>query len=97
MIVVQVDSVNKKRLWISVDAGHPLKEKIWFPRDCASEIEAALLEKQIDGKLNATAEEIRKVSYSTGWRDAKSKKRTKRTWFVMCLNVLDWERKDAGL
>ena len=67
-----------------------------FYRDSASTIEATLLRRYVQKALADQMQQVRQVSYLRGWRDAKSK-RTKRDWFPCCVNVPDWEKKEAGL
>lgn len=67
-----------------------------FYRAGASVIETTLLRRHIRQALDNQMEAIRKVSYLRGWRDAKSK-RKKKDWFASCVDVRDWETKEAGL
>jgi hypothetical protein len=70
--------------------------KIVFWRQSPSEIEATLLQAHLSGKVDASMEAIRKVSYLRGWRAAKSK-RNKESWWSCWPEVLPWEKKEAGL
>lgn len=46
-----------------------------------SEVDAALLVDKLDATLRASIEECRRAEYDRGWKDAKSKRATKRMWF----------------
>ena len=46
---------------------------------------ANLLARAIESELGEHQQESRAEEYAAGWRDAKSKKRAKRTWFSAVL------------
>lgn len=46
-----------------------------------NEMNAVLLENQLNKKLNQRIEQIRREAYEAGWKDKSDKKRGKRTWF----------------
>ena len=85
---------DKTKLFVTITPRSPLDPKLEldFCRSCASEIEQVLLREHLRMALNDMVEEIRRVSYRAGWRDAKSKQRPKLTCFASCLRILDWER-----
>lgn len=91
------------RLVVSVDKNHIGIEfedatigKVTFWRQSPSTIEATLLQAHLCGKVDASMEAIRKVSYLRGWRAAKSK-HNKESWWSCWTEVLPWEKKEAGL
>lgn len=47
----------------------------------AFEYQAELLRRQLHNHLSSKLEAIRQEAYNQGWKDAKSKKVPKRTWF----------------
>ena len=49
--------------------------------NCGSEWYAQLLVEKINAEFHGLIERIRKAEYDAGWKDAKSHKQTKRTWF----------------
>ena len=69
---------------------------LYFYRESASPVESKLLDAHLSKELEKALEQVRRVSYLTGWRD-KSAKRLKRKWFNSCLNIFDWEKQEAGL
>ncbi len=87
-------SANKKHVGIEIEDS--TIGKITFWRESSSEIEATLLQAHLSGKVDASMEAIRKVSYLRGWRAAKSK-RNKESWWSCWTEVLPWEREEAGL
>ena len=88
---------NPKQLFVGITTGGVVGEELWFVRDGASEIERELLREHLIASLSDTFERIRKVSYLRGWRDAKSKKKLKQQWFACQSDMLDWEKREAGL
>lgn len=94
-----VRSHDNKGLFVSLELGYPMPEKMEldFFRASASEVETRLLEQEVRKKLHGLFEEIRKVSYLKGWKDAKSKKARKSHVFPNRMYMDDWERKEAGL
>ena len=50
-----------------------------YTRYCS--MDARLLANQINKDLNKKIETIRRTAYELGWKDAKSKKVSKRNWF----------------
>lgn len=84
-------STDKKTLWVKVteSEGFPA---LWFRREAASELECQLLQAHLDTSLRRMVEEVRRVSYARGWKDAK-KKKARSTTFAGCLKVLEWERE----
>ena len=89
---------TEQGVWVRLGNDYPLKtqENLDFYRAGASSIETALLRKHLQDQLDAMMEEVRQVSYLRGWRDAKSK-RKKQAWFSDFAQVMDWEKKEAGL
>ena len=79
-------------LKVSLDGLEPL----WFYRDGASKLETQLLNDELYRQFSKQLEELRKVSYLRGWRDAKAK-RVKTQFFADVLFMTDHERKAAGL
>ena len=63
-----------------------------FCRSSGSTIEAILLQRHIEHLIGEAMQEIRRTSYNRGWRDAKSKKKAKDTFFPTHPAVLEWER-----
>ena len=92
-----VKDESAAKLWIGIASCGVVGDELWFGRECASPIERELLREHLIAALNNTFERIRRVSYMRGWRDAKSKKRAKEQWFPCGSDVVDWERKEAGL
>lgn len=84
-------STDKKTLWVKIQDPDTSLPPIWFRREASSELECQLLQAHLDRTLGALLEDIRRVSYERGWKDAK-KKKAKSTNFPHCLRVLDWER-----
>jgi hypothetical protein len=72
------------------------RDALDFYRAGASPLETQILTVEIHEKLRAHMEEVRRVAYLRGWRDAKAK-RKKVTWYPGWFEVLDWERREAGL
>ena len=89
-----VISDDKKHVGIAIEDS--TIGKIVFWRQSSSEIEATLLQAHLSGKVDASMEAIRKVSYLRGWRAAKSK-HNKESWWSCWPEVLPWEKKEAGL
>lgn len=83
-------STDKKTLWVKVTESEGLPA-LWFRREASSELECQLLQAHLDRTLGSLLEDLRRVSYERGWKDAKRKK-AKSTNFPHCLRVLDWER-----
>jgi hypothetical protein len=94
MIRIVRSSDNPKLIWVAFKPGFPLgeNEEVFFSRECASEIECKLLCEKLQSQLGLNMEEIRKVSYQRGWKQAKAKKGGKCTWFATHSAVLPWER-----
>jgi len=90
-------SKDLQGLYVRITPEYPLSGvgPLDFYRAGASSIETLLLEQQLDNLIWSKMEEVRRVSYLRGWRDAKAH-RVKRTSFPTCVDVLDWENKDAG-
>jgi len=63
-----------------------------FVRASGSNIETILLQRHIEHLIGEAMQEIRRTSYNRGWRDAKSKKKVKATFFPIYPAVLEWER-----
>ena len=97
MIRIIRSSGNNKLIWVAFKPGFPLgeNEEVFFMRECASEIECKLLYEKLQGQLGRTMEEIRKVSYQRGWRQAKAKKGGKHKWFSPHSAVLPWEKEEG--
>jgi len=91
-------SKDLQGLYVRITPGYSLDGvgPLDFYRAGTSSIETLLLERHLDKLLWSKMEEVRRVSYLRGWRDAKAHK-VKSTSFPKCVDVLDWERKDAGL
>lgn len=79
-----------------IPAGLGENVQLDFYRAGTSRIEATLLGRHLQEGLDAQMELVRRVSYLRGWRDAKSK-RKKHEWFASCVDVREWESKEAGL
>lgn len=90
-----ISSQDGKGLFVSIEPGYPLKKDtpIDFYRQCASEVEQALLQQHLRQELGDLMEGIREALYNAGWRDAKSHKKAKRTCFATATRVLDWEKQ----
>ena len=90
-----VKCTNDKGLFVRIKPCSPLNDavRLDFYRACASDIECDLLQAHLDAMISENMEQIRKVSYNAGWRDAKSHKKSKRDWFASATEVMDWERK----
>lgn len=52
-----------------------------FEADWASEVSAALVMEKLNDTLRESIEACRRAEYERGWKDAKSKRAQKRTWF----------------
>lgn len=50
-------------------------------KNCEDDAYAILLRARIEKDLSDKLEAIRREAYNEGWKDAKSKKVAKRTWF----------------
>ena len=89
---------TEQGVWVRLGTDAPLHKQpaLDFYRAGASQIETALLRQHLQDQLDAMMEEVRQVSYLRGWRDAKSK-RKKQSWFPDIAQVMDWEKKEAGL
>lgn len=87
---------EKTTLWIRVTGQYPVEMKFDFSHQCASEVERNLLEAHLRDVLASKYEALRRISYNMGWRHAKGKKVKKNTYFQSCIDVTDWERKEAG-
>ena len=97
MTISFISSDGKKGLFVRVRPDGLEKGLcLDFYRDGASAIETTLLQRHLYKVLQDQMEAVRKVSYLRGWRDAKSK-RKKKDWFASCVDVRDWETKEAGL
>ena len=88
---------DEKILWVRVMGEYPVKQLFDFHLECATTVERSLLEKHLVTVMEKHCEELRRVSYLAGWRMAKSKKMQKRRYFNDCVEVMDWEKKEAGL
>ncbi len=55
--------------------------------DCNAEWAAILLTETIRNRMGDTVEAIRRDAYNAGWRDAKSHKASKRTFFSRFFGV----------
>ncbi len=82
---------NQQAVWVKVEALGDLPP-LWFRRESASALECRLLCERLRQELGTRLEEIRRVSYERGWKDAKAK-RPRSTVFPTCTKVLDWEHK----
>lgn len=49
--------------------------------ECSDEPYAILLKERLEADMERKIESIRRESYEQGWKDAKSKKVAKKTWF----------------
>jgi len=58
-----------------------LGSSYWLYWKCSDKQYAMLLREHIEQKLSRKLEQIRRESYEQGWKDAKSKKVAKKTWF----------------
>ena len=85
-------STDNQAIWIKVTAGGPITEPLWWRHECLSALECQLLQDYLKRAMATQLEEIRRVSYERGWKDAKSKK-GKSTTFATCMTVLGWERQ----
>ncbi len=96
MIRVVYSADSKTGLFLGLKPGHPVNEEVLFFRECASPLERALLQQHMTEYISALFREVRRTSYLSGWRDAKSKK-LKRDFFSGMSEVVEWEKKQAGL
>lgn len=66
---------------MEVDAPYPVSKTYFFYWDCERDDFAELLTKHLKDHLYNEIQRIRREEYNLGWKDAKSKKVAKRTWF----------------
>lgn len=69
---------------IEVDIGHLIDGKpttVTFTHARAAELDAEFLKRHINRKFGDLVEETRSAEWRQGWKDAKSKRVKKRTWF----------------
>lgn len=52
-----------------------------FNNGWGREVSAALVAEKLQDTLREAIESCRRAEYERGWKDAKSKRATKRTWF----------------
>lgn len=72
-----------EKVVVAIDSDH-LKMTFFFYHERSAEVDARLLGEHLSNAFHKRIEEIRKVEYQQGWKDAKAK-RKKREWFLSTL------------
>ena len=71
-------------VWIKVTHPSFPDKPFWFSHDTGNEIFASLLYDKLSNTYHDQLEDIRKLEYESGWKDAKAKSK-KRNWFYRTL------------
>ena len=81
-------SFTRKTSQVILNVPGPLG--LWFPLtfEAGTEWAAELLLDFINHGIEKRIENVRRLEYEAGWKDAKAKKRPKRTWFLSTLHEL---------
>jgi hypothetical protein len=66
---------------IEVTGKWPLSKSYYFYWECKDDDFASLLTENLRDKMHDEIRRIRQEEYNKGWKDAKSKKVVKETWF----------------
>lgn len=66
---------------VKIEVLSSIRWSITFRHSRNEELDAILLRNQLQTDLSNKIEQIRREAYELGWKDAKSKKIAKRTWF----------------
>lgn len=72
---------------VVIEVPGPLGQAIRFRYDAGTALAAYLVKKEVQGIIGGMVEELAKVMYDQGWKDAKAKKRAKRGWFPSWLQT----------
>lgn len=72
-------STEKEKVIVNVKIDIGYNFNLEYVRHCS--MDARLLANQINKDLRNKIETIRRTAYELGWKDAKSKKVCKKTWF----------------
>jgi len=67
---------------ITIETGMATGGDLFLYWECSNELFAELLTTRLQRKLADRIEAIRQEEYNKGWKDAKSKKKAKQTWFT---------------
>ena len=65
---------ERKQVRIDIEIGLYSMPALSFWRDCASDIEAELLQKVISEKFHDRVLSVRRTEYENGWKDARAKR-----------------------
>ncbi len=82
MIKIYPDPITKKKVRLEIDSNMCSVGQLYLYLDCASDMLAELLSRHLRDQLSNEMRRIRQTEYEAGWRDAKSKKRPKRKYFL---------------
>lgn len=82
MIRFQLDGKN---LWVTIESDTNSARELHFKRECATELEAELLYRSLDKRLDTKIQAVRKFEYDAGWSDHR-KHMPKRNFFY--INIL---------
>jgi hypothetical protein len=95
---ISMDEADKKTVQINLFLKDKIGDKtvLTFRRAGVSELEAVLLEEELQRQLADMMEHVRRCAYLKGWRDKSSKCR-KRYWWSANATVGKWEEEEAGL
>lgn len=74
-------TVSNKEETVIINVSMTIGWNINFKAQRSGEMDAILLRNQIQKDLSDKIEKIRRDAYNLGWKEAKSKKVAKRTWF----------------
>jgi hypothetical protein len=73
---------NCQTVFVGIEPGLPTETRLlWFALNCGNADYAALLEAHLRKELQRTIKQAHRLAYERGWKDAKSKKAKKATWF----------------
>jgi hypothetical protein len=77
--MLEIKRVNS-RVHLDIQTG-VLDKYYTLDLNCSNDLHAELLRRAFDAKLEKELQRIRRNAYNQGWKDAKSKKVPKATWF----------------
>jgi hypothetical protein len=78
--MIEIQKVNTS-VRLEVSGKWPLSKTYYFYWECNNEDFANLLTENIRSHMQNELQRIRREAYDHGWKDAKSKKGSKETWF----------------
>jgi hypothetical protein len=80
-------STDGVHLVVSVETGVKAEPVMTLRVNLGSFIAAAAVERLLTERLEHFVETARREEYEQGWKDAKSHKSTKRTWFAALIDA----------